>query len=122
MTSARAQGNDWVTLAELHDRVYAMNKPSRTPIEGGFVFGVFTDKKDGAPADELPGGRKYRSSFLTVEVNCAAKSFRIARARFYAEGKAAGAVVAEENVPPGEGWATAHDGTIGAVFVSAGCD
>jgi hypothetical protein len=119
---ASAQDGDWVTLGEVHDRIYLMNRPSRTAIDGGFTYGVFTDKKDGAPADALPGGKTYRSSFLTVEVNCANRTYRIARARFYSDSKATGTVVSEDNVAPGEGWATAHEGTIGAVFVSAGCD
>ena len=118
---AQSQAEEWVPLGSLHDRVYAMNKPSLTAIEGGFMFGVFTDKNEGAPPDELPDGRKYRSSFLTVEVNCGEHTFRIPRARFYSESKAAGQVVAEDQVPPGQGWAPAHPDTIGAACVAAAC-
>jgi hypothetical protein len=119
--AARAQSQDWLPLGAVHDRIYVMNKPSLTPIEGGFTFGVLTDKGEAAEADTLPGGKKYRSSFLTVEVNCAAATFRIPRARFFSGGQGTGNVVAEDQVPPGEGWAPAQPDTIGASFVAAGC-
>ena len=60
-------------------------------------------------------------SFLNVEVNCAQKTFRIARARFFSESRASGSVVAEDQAAPGEGWAPAQPETLGAIFVEAGC-
>jgi hypothetical protein len=118
---ALAQAQEWLPLGTVHDRVYAMNKPSLTPIDGGFMFGVFTDKNEGAEPDPLPNGKSYRSSFLTVEVHCAEQTFRIARARFFAGGKASGEVVAEDNAPAGQGWTPGQPDTIGAAFVAVAC-
>ncbi|HUR87512.1 MAG TPA: surface-adhesin E family protein [Ramlibacter sp.] len=118
---AQAPGPNWVSLGSVHDRVYLMNRPSLSPIEGGFAFGVFTDKDEPAPADPLPNGKKYRSSFLNVEVNCGQKSFRIARARFFSDSRASGSVVAEDQARAGEGWAAAQPDSLGETFVKAGC-
>ena len=118
---AAAQGDQWTPLGTVHDRIYAMNRPSLAPIDGGFAFGVFSDKAEAAPADPLPNGKAYRSSFLNVEVNCARKTFRIASARFFSESQARGAVVSEDSAAPGEGWAPAQPGTIGESFVAAAC-
>jgi hypothetical protein len=120
-TGVVAQSTDWVPLGSLHDRVYVMNKPSLTAIPGGFMFGVITDKSETVEPDALPDGRKYRSSFLTVEVNCSEATFRIPRARFFSGSHATGDVIAEDQVPPGEGWAPAQPESIGAAFVSAAC-
>jgi len=116
-----AQSSDWIPLGTLHERIYVMNKPSLRPIEGGFMYGVLTDKDDAAEADTLPDGKKFRSSFLTVEVNCSEVTFRIPRARFFSGGRATGEVVAEDELPPGEGWAPAQPDTIGAAFVAVAC-
>ena len=116
-----AQAQEWTPLGEVHDRMYAMDRSSLTPIDGGFAFGVFSDKHDGAPPDTLPNGKLYRSSFIGVEVNCDRNTFRIARARFFSQSRAAGEVVSEDEQPPGDGWAPAQPGTLGAIFVTAAC-
>jgi len=120
-SGAQAQNADWVPLGSLHDRIYAMYRPSLAPIDGGFLFGVLTDKDAAAEPDTLPDGKKYRSSFLTVEVNCADTTFRIPRAKFFSGTHATGDVVAEDQVPPGEGWAPAQPDTIGGAFVGVAC-
>ena len=119
--TATAQSSDWVPLGTLHDRVYAMSKPSLEPIEGGFTYGVFTDKNEAAADDVLPNGKSYRSSFLTVEVNCSKNTFRIARARFFSGSSARGTVVSEDAAAPGEGWVPAQPDTLGASFVAVAC-
>jgi len=119
--TAAAQSSEWVPLGTMHDRVYAMNKPSLEAIAGGFTFGVFTDKAQAAADDVLPNGKPYRSTFLTVEVNCSKNTFRIARARFFSESRAKGLVVAEDTAAPGEGWVPAQPETLGASFVGVAC-
>ncbi|HEY8049486.1 MAG TPA: surface-adhesin E family protein [Ramlibacter sp.] len=116
-----AHAQEWTPLGEVHDRMYALDRNSLTPIEGGFAFGVFSDKHEGAPPDTLPNGKAFRSSFLGVEVNCERNSFRVARARFFSESRAAGEVVAEDQLAPGDGWAPAQPGTLGGLFVAAAC-
>ena len=116
-----AHAQEWTPLGEVHERIYAMDRSSLTPIEGGFAFGVFSDKHEGAPPDTLPDGKPYRSSFIGVEVNCARNTFRIARARFFSESRAAGQVVSEDELAPGDGWAPAQPGTLGEIFVTAAC-